>query len=160
MKQVFESDNIRFVEVSERLVGDYLVMVNDMEHVERFLGGPHEPFTEEQEIDWVRKKRGEKAPVFSMLEKKSGSFIGNIELMDPTDSEAELGIAVTASKQDMGYGTEAVSAMVRFGMERLGLKRIFLRVFPENARAIRVYEKCGFREYDRTKDDVFMEILG
>ena len=61
--------------------------------------------------------------------------------------------------QDKGYGTEAVSAMVRYGMDTLGLRRIFLKVFPDNARAIHVYEKCGFREYDRTDDDVFMEVM-
>ena len=60
MKQIFASERIRFVEVSELLVKDYLVMVNDMERVERFLGGAHEPYTEEQELAWVRKKREEK----------------------------------------------------------------------------------------------------
>ena len=35
---------------------------------------------------------------------------------------------------------------------------VFLKVFPDNTRAIRVYEKCGFREFDRTEDDVFMEV--
>ncbi len=158
MKQVFESERIRFVEVSERLVGDYLVMVNDFENVERFLGGVHEPYTEAQEIRWVRKKLEENAPVYSMLEKSSGAFIGNIELMDPNGTEAELGIAVTAQKQNMGYGTEAVSALTAYALERLDLKRIFLRTNPENARAIRVYEKCGFREYRRTDRHVYMEI--
>ena len=60
--------------------------------------------------------------------------------------------------QEKGYGTEAIPAMVRYGMETLGLRRIFLKVYPDNVRAIHVYEKCGFREYDRTADDVFMEI--
>ena len=60
--------------------------------------------------------------------------------------------------QDRGFGTEAVRALVGYGMDRLGLKRIFLKVFPDNARAIRVYEKCGFREYDRSGEDIFMEI--
>ena len=156
-KQIFESDRIRFVEISERLIPDYLVMVNDIEHVERFLGGQHEPYTEEQERRWVNTKLAERAPVFSMLEKESGDFIGNIELMDPTDAEAELGIALTAEKQDRGYGTEAVVAMTRYGLERLGLKRIFLRVDPANARAIRVYEKCGFRAYGRTETHISME---
>ena len=71
----------------------------------------------------------------------------------------ELGIAITAAMQDKGYGTEAIPAMVRYGMDTLGLRRIFLKVYPDNARAIRVYEKCGFREYDQTADDVFMEIV-
>lgn len=154
---VFESDRIRFVEVSEELVKDYLVMVNDIEHVGRYLGGWHEPYTEEEEIQWVRKKREERLPVFSMLEKESGAFIGNIELMHPTGREGELGIAITAEKQDRGYGTEAVSALVRYGLERLGLQRVVLRTDPGNARAIRVYEKCGFHAYERTDEDVCME---
>ena len=159
MEQVFASDRIRFVKVTDQLIEDYLVMVNDIEHVDRFIGGWHEPFTREQEHEWVRKKREEDAPVFSMIERESGSFIGNIELMDPADAEGELGIAITGNKQDKGYGTEAVRAMTAYAFDRLGLKRIFLRTRPDNKRAIRVYEKCGFREYGRTDEHVFMEIV-
>ena len=65
MKQVFESERIRFVEVSELLVRDYLIMVNDFENVDRFIGGRHETYTEDMEVRWVRKKLAEKAPVFS-----------------------------------------------------------------------------------------------
>ena len=158
-KQVFTSDRIRFVGVSELLIPDYLVMVNDLENVERFLGGPHEPYTVEQEVSWVREKLAGNEPVFSMLEKDSGEFIGNIELMDVKDGSGELGIAITAAKQDQGYGTEAITAIIAYGQRELGLRRIFLRVFPDNTRAIRVYEKCGFREYDRTAEDVFMDFV-
>ena len=160
MKQVFESERISFVEVSERLIPDYLVMINDIEHVDRFLGGAHDPYTAESEISWVRENLEKNAPVFSMIEKATGQFIGNIELMEPHDGEAELGIAITAGKQDKGFGTEAVPALLAYGFDRLGLNRVFLRVFPENRRAIRVYEKCGFREYGRTEQDVYMEIRG
>ena len=139
---------------------DYLLMVNDMERVEKYFGGSHEPYTEEQEIRWVRSKLEEKAAVYSMLEKNTGQFIGNIELMDVSGGEGELGIAVTGAKQGMGYGTEAVSAMTAYGLEQLGLRRIFLRTHPDNLRAIHVYLKCSFREYDRTEDQVFMEFTG
>lgn len=159
MEQIFESDRIRFVRVSELLIKDYLGMVNDIEHVDRFIGGWHEPFTEEQEIRWVQEKLEAQAPVFSMIEKKSGGFIGNIELMDPENSSAELGIAITAGKQDSGFGTEAVRAVTQYGLEQLGLKRIFLRTNPGNRRALHVYEKCGFREVDRTDEHVYMEIV-
>ena len=158
MERVFASERIRFVNVSEQLVGDYLLMVNDHEHVNRFLGGDGKTYTEEQEVRWVRKKLAEEACVWSMLEKGSGEFIGNIELMDADGSEGELGIAVTAAKQDRGFGTEAVSALLDYGFGTMGLARIFLRAHPDNARALRVYTKCGFREYDRTDRHVFMEI--
>ena len=158
MKQIFESERIRFVEPSELLIKDYLVMVNDTENVERFIGGTHEPFTEEDEIAWVRGKLEERAVVFSMIEKETGEFIGNIELMEPDGAAGELGIAITAAKQNRGFGTEAVAALTAYGFDRLGLERIFLRTRPFNARAIRVYEKCGFREVDRRDGHVFMEI--
>ena len=158
MQTVFTSENIRFVRPSEQLVPDYLTMVNDWERVGRLIGSRRDPVSEEKERRWVQKKLAEQAPLFSMLEKGTGVFIGNVELMDVHDGAGELGIAITAAMQDKGYGTEAVSAVVRYGMDQLGLHRVFLKVFPDNARAIHVYEKCGFREYDRTEDDVFMEI--
>ena len=157
MKQVFESENISYVEVSEELIRDYLAMVNDIEHVDRFIGGWHEPYTEDDEIRWVREQLENRAVVFSMIEKKSGSFIGNIEVMDVSASAKEIGIAVTAAMQGLGYGTEAVRAMTSYGLNNLGLDRIVLRTNTDNARAIHVYEKCGFREFRRTEDHVYME---
>ena len=93
-----------------------------------------------------------------MIEKKSGDFIGNIELHDVHDSEGELGISITAEKQNLGYGTEAVCAITKYGIDYLALNRIVLKANPENARAIHVYRKCGFQEYHRTDNHIFMEI--
>lgn len=157
MNTIFETENIKFIELTESLVEDYLSMINDV-NVARLLGRT-KTVTEEGELNWIRMNLEEKAPVFSMIEKNSGKFIGNIELMDVHDAEAELGITITASMQDKGYGTESVPAIVDYGMKELNLKRIFLRVFPDNLRAIHVYEKCGFREYGRTEEDVLMEIM-
>ncbi|MBR5379814.1 MAG: GNAT family N-acetyltransferase [Clostridia bacterium] len=158
METVFESDSIRYVRVTEELVKDYLAMVNDIQRVARFIGDRTEAIPEDKELSWIRGKREENAFLFSMIEKKSGAFIGNIELMDVKDGTGELGIAVTGDKQDLGYGQEAVRAMTAYGFDSLGLARIFLKVYPNNARAIHVYEKCGFREYDCTEKDIFMEI--
>ncbi len=157
MKQIFESNNICFVEVTESLVNDYLEMVNDEKNYTSSIGGVVKTYTIEQEIEWVHEKLEEKAIVFSMIEKKSGKFIGNIELMDPTDSYGELGIAITSKMQNLGYGTEAVRALTEYGINQLGLKRVFLRTNPNNSRAIHVYQKCGFMEYDRNDTHVFME---
>ena len=123
------------------------------------LIGRTEPVTEEDEIAWVRAKLEAQATAFSMLEKESGAFIGNIELMDVRDACGELGIAITAEKQELGYGTEAIRALLEYAFHTLGLRRVFLKAYPENLRAIHVYEKCGFRAYDRTAQDVFMEIF-
>jgi ribosomal-protein-alanine N-acetyltransferase len=44
-----------------------------------------------------------------------------------------------------GNGTEAMQLMLRYGFDTLCLHRISLRVAAYNTRAIRCYEKCGFR---------------
>ena len=157
MKTVFASARICFVEVDAALVDDYLTMVNDVDNVQRYIGKTHEPFSVEKELRWVREKREEKALVFSMLEKDSGRFIGNIELMDGADAERELGIALTAEMQNRGYGTEAVSALTSYALDTLGFQRVFLRTSPANTRAIHVYENCGYREYGRDAEHVYME---
>ena len=160
MRQVFETDNIRFVRLDESLVQDYLAMVNDMENVGKLIGSTR-TFTEEEETEWIRRKLENNFRIFSMIDKATGDFIGNIEIMDVEGDAAsgELGICITAKQQDRGFGSEAIPAMVKYAAKEYGLKRLMLRVFPDNARAIRVYEKSGFREYNRVPDDVFMEII-
>ena len=160
LNTVFRSENIDFAEVSEELIPDYLAMVNDLEHVEHFISRRTDTYTYEQEQEWVHRKREEKAVVFSMIERKTGDFIGNIELMAPSETEAELGIALTAVKQDMGYGTEGIRRILEYGFRDLGLKRISLHAYTFNTRAIHIYEKCGFRTCERTEEDVCMEVLG
>ena len=159
MNVIFESENISYSEVSESLIPDYLAMLNDCERVGRFISASTNTYTVENEGEWVRKKLAEKEQVFSMLEKAGGAFIGNIELTDIQSGEAMLGVAITAAQQDRGFGSESVAALLRYGFETLGLRRIWLKARPFNARALRVYEKCGFREYDRTEEDVFMEVF-
>ena len=158
MNTIFSSPRILFVQVSEELIPDYLVMVNDVENVQRFLAISGTPFTKEKEVSWVNCKLSDGSPVFSMLEKETGRFIGNIEYMTIEDGKGELGIAITASMQEKGFGTEAIQAFLSYGVERYGLTKVCLRARPWNPRALHVYEKCGFVEYDRTEEHVFMEI--
>ena len=158
MNVVFESENILYVQPSFDLIPDYLEMVNDIEHVARFIGERREPYTEEEERSYMQKKLDQKAEMFSMLEKSTRRFIGNLEFMNRKDDEAEWGIVMTYRMQDKGYGTEALKRSVEYGFAELGLRRIYLAVYANNPRAIHVYEKCGFKEYDRNDVDIFMEI--
>jgi diamine N-acetyltransferase len=44
--------------------------------------------------------------------------------------------------------------MIRFGFARLGLNKIYLRVFADNPRAIRSYEKAGFVQEGYLREEV------
>lgn len=58
---------------------------------------------------------------------------------------AEFGIMIgDKSVWNQGLGTEAVKLILRVGFGTLNLNRVFLRVYAENLRAKRAYEKAGF----------------
>ncbi len=64
---------------------------------------------------------------------------------------------ITLGERDVwgqGYGTEATSLMLAHAFERLGLHRVGLSVFSFNDRAIRSYEKAGFRIEGRLRDAI------
>ena len=159
MNVIFESENIIYVRPSFDLVPQYLEMVNDIENVAKFIGERRTLLTEQDEIDYIKDKMDKDATMFSMLEKDTREFIGNIEFFNRVDDEAEWGIVITSKMQNKGYGKEALRRSVEYGFNELDLKRIYLEVYANNLRAIHIYENCGFKEYDRTDVDVFMEIL-
>lgn len=158
MEQVFESERIIFIRPMMELIPDYLKMVNDIDNVAKYISDRREPYTEEEEWDYMKDKLDNDAMMFSMIEKKTGEFIGNGEFFNMKGDEAEWGIVITADKQNKGYGKEALKRMVEYGFNEGGFRRIILEVYVDNPRAIHVYEECGFKEYDRNATDVFMEI--
>jgi RimJ/RimL family protein N-acetyltransferase len=69
---------------------------------------------------------------------------------------AELGIAIGDKVYwNQGYGTEVVRLLLQHGFQTLNLHRIFLRVFANNPRAIRSYEKAGFVHEGRLRQSEF-----
>ena len=158
MNVIFESENIIYIRPSFDLVPEYLEMVNDIENVAKYIGERRTLLTEQEEIDYIKDKMDKDATMFSMIEKDTNEFIGNIEFFNRVDDEAEWGIVLTTKKQNKGYGKEALRRSVEYGFNELNLNRIYLGVYANNPRAIHVYEQCGFKEYDRTDVDIFMEI--
>jgi len=56
---------------------------------------------------------------------------------------------------NQGLGAEAMSLLLRHGFETLNLNRILLRVYADNPRAIRSYQKAGFVQEGTLREAVF-----
>ncbi|MBA4181696.1 MAG: GNAT family N-acetyltransferase [Anaerolinea sp.] len=84
-----------------------------------------------------------------------GRFIGTLTLHSfvRADSRASLAVAIfDASLLGQGIGTEAVALAVRHAFEELDLHRLSIRVLASNTRAVRCYEKCGFKVEGRERE--------
>lgn len=65
--------------------------------------------------------------------------------LDWKNRSSELGISIGEKRYwNQGYGTEVMKLLLKHGFQTLNLNRIYLRVFADNPRAIRAYEKAGF----------------
>lgn len=51
-----------------------------------------------------------------------------------------------------GYGTDGMRVLLRFAFQELQLHRVTLNTFGNNVRAIRSYEKAGFRHEGRVRE--------
>lgn len=58
---------------------------------------------------------------------------------------------------DQGYGTEAMQLILHHGFNTLNLNSITLRVYENNPRAIRSYEKTGFVLDGRIRQSQFAD---
>ena len=76
--------------------------------------------------------------------------------LDWRNRSGEVGIAIGLREYwGRGYGTDAMRTLIGWGFDTLNLNRIHLRVFSDNARAIRCYEKVGFQTEGRLRQDNF-----
>lgn len=89
-----------------------------------------------------------------------GRVVGHGMLLPYRDDEAELANFLHQTTRDRGIGTTLNQALLQLGRE-LGLRRVWLSVEPFNRRAIRSYEKVGFRRRPMSPwaPEVEMEVL-
>lgn len=97
-----------------------------------------------------------------------GEFAGSIqaaEEKDPDYRHAGIDIFLHSRFQSRGLGTDAVRTLARYLLEVLGHHRLTIDPAADNERAIRTYEKVGFkpvgvmRRYERGVDGTFHDGL-
>lgn len=90
---------------------------------------------------------------------ENDELIGNIGLdeVDYKNGTAELGIFI-GEKENLGkgYGSEAIKLLTDYAFNELRLHTIYLRTYDINERAVKAYEKCGFKEFGRRHESVFI----
>jgi [ribosomal protein S5]-alanine N-acetyltransferase len=109
----------------------------------------YRPLTLQEQEQWLEQAgRDERSVLLGIALREDDRLIGTtgFHQLSFKDRGAVFGILIGAKAEwDKGYGSEATRLMVRYAFETLNLHRVTLYVFEYNARAIRTYEKIGFR---------------
>lgn len=93
-------------------------------------------------------------------EKKANQPIGITSLIhiDMKNRNAECIIDIgDQNSWGKGYGTEAFTLLLDYAFLELNLHRVFLRVFSANHKAIRLYEKLGFKHEGSSREALYRE---
>ena len=96
---------------------------------------------------------------FSIITLKDDKLIGWISLDDINyiHSTASLGIVIGEKEYlNQGYGTEAIMLIIDYGFNYLNLHRISLQLMSFNERALKCYQKCGFKQTGILREDTFI----
>lgn len=83
------------------------------------------------------------------IDTHEGRLIGELELAQLNWRTGSAELRVCIGEKDCwshGYGTDAIRTALRVAFEKFELQSVYLRVFTANERAIRVYERLGFRK--------------
>lgn len=147
---MWQGEKIELAEIRREYVPQYVEWLNDWEVSQFLMPGMPVPITLEGETAWFesRSKDPEHNIIFAILALPNRNLIGNCGLhkLDLKNRSAEFGIFVGDKNYwGKGYGTDATRTLLKYGFEQLGLNRIELEVYDFNPRAIRAYEKAGFR---------------
>ena len=86
--------------------------------------------------------------LFVICKVEDNKPIGTIGLdhIDFANQSAEFGNMLIGKQECIGkgYATEATELMLSYCFLRLNMNRLYLKVYADNARAINLYERCGF----------------
>ena len=109
------------------------------------IGGPS--YTKETALGFIAQASDESRHLHRAVVDEYDLYHGSISLknIDLDNLEAEYAISMHPQAQGKGAAAAATAQILDIAFRDLGLKRVYLNVLADNARANRFYEKVGFR---------------
>jgi len=155
---IIYGERVRLRAVERGDVGKFYEWINDPEVTHGLA--VYLPMSMTDEEHWFDRARDphEKPLAIEMRDGDGWRLVGNCGVfgIDWVDSNGELGIMIgDKSAWNKGYGAEVMTLLLRHCFETLNLNRVSLRVYADNPRAKRSYEKAGFVEEGRLRNAVF-----
>ena len=112
---------------------------------EFLLWSPHTHISETQNKIRNIERKYKQAEFFDWGVEFDGKLIGAVGFtsLSLSDNSGEIGYVLNSKYWGNGIATEAVSAVIQFGFERLNLSRIECRYIKENIASEMVSRKCN-----------------
>jgi RimJ/RimL family protein N-acetyltransferase len=137
-------------------VDEIMTWVNDPDVVRNFASMGQ--ITREQELAFLQKTIDSNEDRLYAVLGPSGQYLGNagIHKIYWPARNGRLGIVIGAKgEHGQGYGQETLKLLISLGFEELGLHKLWLVHYAENARMLHLARKLGFVEEGVLRDEYF-----
>jgi RimJ/RimL family protein N-acetyltransferase len=127
----------------------------DSEFYRLMDSAPCRLFTKEGTQKWIEKDlESEKVIIFAIRTLADDRLIGDVGLDGLYWNHGDTFLGIGVGEREFwgkGYGSDAMTLVLRYAFTELNLRRVTLNVFEYNPRAIRCYEKLGFQHEGRVR---------
>ena len=119
--------------------------------------GPSQLWSAKKIKEWIEKDYEKNQPnyfPFQIRTLSEDQLIGFLGLFNPAWAHGDCWVSIGLGEREAwgkGYGTDAMRIALRYAFAELNLHRVTLGVFEYNPRAIRSYEKAGFKHEGRER---------
>ncbi|WP_459129973.1 GNAT family N-acetyltransferase [Guggenheimella bovis] len=156
-RMLIHGDRVYLSPVDKLYIERITDWVNDLE-VTVGLGVSSEIMTVEKEEQFLDSalKGNDKHFMINLIENEEPIGIGSVHEIQSMHRSGKVGLFIGEKEyRNKGLGTEALSLLLAFGFQVLSLHSITLCVFSFNERAIRSYEKVGFKKCGERREVVY-----
>lgn len=96
-------------------------------------------------IAFIENSLGDKENLNMAISDDNDEYMGTVSLKHITKDSAEFAIAIRKCAMGKGYSKYGMDEIIRYGFMNLGLSSVYWCVSPSNIRAVRFYEKNGYK---------------
>ncbi len=157
---MLKGNKIKLGPVKREYIDYYIKWMNDPELTQYLM--MYRPLTREMEEEWFNSlKNRENFFIFAILlfnQDENEKLLGNCSIdVDWKNRIGTCGIVIGEKEyHSKGYGTEAMKLLVDYGFNTLNLNRIQLETFSFNKRALKSYQKVGFKEEGTRRQAIYV----
>jgi RimJ/RimL family protein N-acetyltransferase len=163
MKDIYRGQLVRLATESPEVFAKAFVRWDrDTEYHRLADSDPSHLWSEKKVKEWIEKdfeKDATKSMHFSIRTLSDDKFIGEMSLwFNWPHGDAWVGIVI--GERDYwgkGYGTDAMRLIVQYGFIEANLRRVSLSLHSYNERALKSYEKVGFKLEGTMRQDTLRE---